>query len=320
MSAFSLHAAAAPTVGVELAGHRVSAVVLSSHRGKPSVAAHAAEPLPPGALVPSLTAPNIRDAALVVEALKRVLERVGGARRIGLIVPDPVAKVSLVRFQQVPSRAEDLDQLIRWQVRKAAPFAIEDAQVAFGHGARWSDGQEFVVAMARRDIVAEYEAVCEAAGAHAGLVDLSTFNVANVVLAGEGVGPTDWLLVNVAPDWVSMAIFRGGDLISFRSRSGDGDGTLADLVHQTAMYYEDRLSGAGFSRVLFCGAASSGVQPRGEVEQLRQSLAERLGTPVESVDPREAAVISDRLVGTVVLLDTVAPLVGMLVRDREAAA
>ena len=60
-----------------------------------------------------------------------MLERVGRPRRIGLIVPDPIAKVSLVRFEKVPARAQDLDQLIRWQVRKAAPFAIEDAQVSY---------------------------------------------------------------------------------------------------------------------------------------------------------------------------------------------
>ena len=101
-------------------------------------------------------------------------------------MPDPVAKVSLVRFEQVPPRAQDLDQLIRWQVRKAAPFPIEEAQVSYVAGLRAADGQEFVVSLARRDVVQEYEALCAAPGAHAGLVDLSTFNVVNAVLAGVG--------------------------------------------------------------------------------------------------------------------------------------
>ncbi len=39
-----------------------------------------------------------------------------------------------MRFEQVPARAQDLDQLIRWQVRKAAPFAIEEAQVSYVPG------------------------------------------------------------------------------------------------------------------------------------------------------------------------------------------
>ena len=52
---------------------------------------------------------------------------------------------------------------------------------------------------------------------------------------------------------------------------------------------------------------------------LRRSLEERLGTTVTPVDPRTAAALTDRIVGSPSLLDALAPLVGMLVRDREAA-
>jgi hypothetical protein len=80
---------------------------------------------------------------------------------------------------------------------------------------------------------------------------------------------------------------RGPDLIFFRNRLADTDGTLADLVHQSAMYYEDRLKGAGFSRVILCGAAASRRAADG---QHRTAAAQRgsARTPVESVDPRTA--------------------------------
>jgi Tfp pilus assembly PilM family ATPase len=323
MSRFSLSLthAAGPSVAVEIGSQRVSAVSVETRAGRAAVTAHAVEPLPPGAVVPSLTADNVHDRAAVVAAVTRVMERVGRPRRIGLVIPDPVAKVSLVRFERVATRAAELDQLIRWQVRKSAPFAIEDAQVSHVIGARTAEGQEFVVSVARRAVIAEYESVCADAGAHAGIVDLSTFNVVNAVLAGSPAPHADWLLVNVASDWASIAILRGAHLIFFRSRGADGEGTLADLAHQTAMYYEDRLSGAGLSRVLLCGAAAAGVlRPAGDVEQLRRSLEERLGTAVDTVDPRGAASLPDRIVAAPALLDTLAPLVGLLVRDREAAA
>src|SRR6185436_15612456 len=137
-----------------------------------------------GALVPSLTSANAHDRAAVVTALNRVLERMGRPRRIGLVIPDVVAKVSLVRFEKLPSRAQDLDQLVRWQVRKSAPFSVDDAQVSYVPGLRGADGHELIVSLARRDIIAEYEGLCAEAGAHAGLVDLATFNVVNAVLAG----------------------------------------------------------------------------------------------------------------------------------------
>ena len=61
--------------------------------------------------------------------------------------------------------------------------------------------------------------------------------------------PTDdWLVVHMRSDYTSIVIMRGGDVIYFRSKpEGDGD-PFADLVHQTTMYYQDRLSGQGFSR------------------------------------------------------------------------
>jgi Tfp pilus assembly PilM family ATPase len=319
----SLRDTSGPSVAVEIASNRVSAASLGWRGDEAVIAAHASEELPPGALVPSLTAPNMHDRAAVVAALHRVLERVGRPRRIGLIVPDLVAKVSLVRFEQVPARTQELDQLVRWQVRKTAPFAIEEAQITYVPGIRVGAEHEFVVSLARRDIVQEYEALAADAGAHAGIVDISTFNVINAVLASTtppAVPGGDWLLVNVAPDYASIVILRGPHLIFFRNRAADTDGTLADLVHQTAMYYEDRLSGAGFARVILAGAASAGLEHAGEFDQMRLSLERRLITPVETIDPRAAAALTDRITAGPELLDVLAPLVGLLLRDRETAA
>ena len=90
-------------------------------------------------------------------------------------------------------------------------------------------------------------------------------------------------------------ILRGPHLIFFRNRAAETDGTLADLVHQTAMYYEDRLQGGGFARVLLAGAAAAASASPREVDQVRRSLEERLATPVDTVDPRAAATLADRI-------------------------
>ncbi len=315
MSLFaSVHDAPAPDVAVEIAANRVSAAVLDRRGGEAVISAHAVEPLPPGALTPSLTTINTQNRTQVATALARVLDQVGRPRRVGLVIPDQVARVSLVRFEKVPSRAQDLEQLIRWQVRKAAPFPIEEAQIASVRGATAADGQEFVVTLARRSVIEEYEALCAEGGAHAGVVDLSTFNVVNAVLAAPPASTDDWLLVHVCADSASIAIVRGPHVIFFRNRAADADFSLADLVHQSAMYYEDRLQGAGFARVVLAGAAS------GDAEQARRSLEERLTTRVEAIDPRRAAALADRIAAAPPLLDALAPLVGLLLRDRAEVA
>jgi hypothetical protein len=319
----SLADAPPPAAAVEIAAHRVSAVAIETRSGRTVVAAQAVEALPDGALVPSLTAHNARERSVVLAVLQRVLDQIGRPKRVGLVVPDPVAKVSLVKFAQVPPRAHDLDQLIRWQVRKAAPFPIEEAQVSYERAARTADGQEFLVSLARRDVIVEYEELCAAAGAHAGLIDISTFNVVNAVIAGDvtpGAATGDWLLVNVAGDYASIVVLRGLDVILFRSRGADAEGTLADLVHQTAMYYEDRLEGGGFSRVLVCGASSLSARGSADVDQIRRGLEDRLGKAVETVDPRSAVSLTDRITASPAFLDTLAPLVGLLLRGKAGRA
>jgi Tfp pilus assembly PilM family ATPase len=322
MSGFflSLRDARGPAAAIEIASHRVSAARVERRGGRAIVTAHASEPLAEGQLVPSLTQTNVHDRAGVAGVVARVLAQVGTPRRVGLVVPDPIAKVSLLTFQDVPARPQDLDQLIRWQIKKASPFPLEEAQVAYEPGASTTEGQTYVVSAARRDIVQEYESLCADAGAHAGLVDLSTFHVVNAVLAGQGQAPADSLLVNLAPDWVSLTILRGGQVIFFRSRSADGDGTLADLIHQTAMYNEDRLHGTGFGQVLVCGTSLSGRQPAFDLDALTGSLEERLHASVHAIDPRLAMPFLDDTHASWGAFDAWTPVVGLLARAGGAAA
>ena len=178
---------------------------------------------------------------------------------------------------------------MRWQIKKTAPFPLEQAVVSFTPGARLAEGgQEFVVAVARRDVIAQYEQACALAGVHAGLVDLATFSIVNGVLASRAIPAGDWLLVHVTPSYTTLTVIRDGNVILFRNRGDDAEGTLADLVHQTAMYYEDRLQGGGFSRVMLAGGAAV----PGGADALRRNLEERLGLTVEPVDPRAAAALS----------------------------
>src|SRR5262249_28099857 len=142
-------------------------------------------------------------------------------------------------------------------------------------------------------------------------VDIATFNVINAELAGSNASRGDWLLVNVAADSSSIAILRGEHVIFFRNRAAEAEGTLIDLVHQSAMYYEDRLQGAGFTQVILAGAGT------GDVEQVGRELEARLGTAVLTIDPRGAAALTDRIAAAPALLDTLAPLVGMLLRDTR---
>jgi Tfp pilus assembly PilM family ATPase len=305
-----------PEVAVEIDRGHVGAARVEWRGGRAVVAAHAIEPLPAGAVSPALVALNMPDVGLVGQAVGRVLAQIGGrAHRVALIVPDTVAKVSLLRLEKIPAKAADLREIVRWQIRKSAPFPVEQGVLSVSPGAPVPDGgRELIVALAREDIVRQYEQACAMAGAHAGIVDLATFGVLSSVVAGGGAPASDWLLVHVAGSGITLAVIRGTHLVFFRHRAEESEGTLADLVHQTAMYYEDRLSGSGFARVWLAGTATLP-----DADAVRRDLEARLGATVERVDPGTAAALVDRIETTPELGDALAPLVGVLRRQGGAA-
>ena len=308
-----------PAAAVEINPRRVTAAVIADQGGTRVLSSYAGEPLPAGAVEAALNGPNVHDAAALTAAIRTVLDRLSSRpKRIALVLPDSVGKLSLVRFEKIPAKVQDLDQLIRWQVRKAAPFKIEDAQVSWIPGIVPPEGgREYIVTVARRDIIQSYERACEAAGAYPGIVDLATVNLINAVLGTDTrLAPaTDWLLVHVAADYSTMAVIRGSNVIFFRTRASDKDDDLADLVHQTAMYHEDRLGGGGFARVVLAGASLRGPDV---ADLLRRELEARLGTRVEALDFRNAVALRDRIAAAPELLDSLAPAIGLILRERVA--
>ena len=304
-----------PAVALEITARQVTAARLGDG-APPAVEATAVVPLPAGAVVPALSAANMADAAVVASAVKEALDRTGAARHVALVIPDAVARVAIVKLEEVPARAADLDALLRWHVRKSLPFKLDEAQVTYGSGpATLGPGREFLVVAARRDIVAEYEAPCLAAGAHPGLVDLATTSLVNLQLAA-GAPEGDWLLVHLAPDSATLAVVRGGQVIFHRHRGAEGSETVADLAHQTAMYYEDRLQGTGLGRVVVAGAESGPGGPEG-AEAVRREIADRLGARVEALDP-SGVVALNGVASASGLREQLAPLLGCLLRKDQA--
>ncbi len=312
----SLFAPTPPSVAVELAHKRVTVVEVGRGGSGLAVVGYASEALPDEAILPSLTGTNIADVGTVADAVRRAAERagVGSVSRVALIVPDSIARVSLLPFEQVPAKAADVEQLVRWQLKKATPFPIEEAQVSWMPAHRTPQGPVLAGVVARRDVVAQYESVAAAAGMHAGIVDLASFNVMNAVVGAGAAPASDWLLVVMAPEATSMLIGRGPDLMFYRNRAAVEEETLSALVHQTAMFHEDRLGGTRFGSVYLCGGGLGAG-----AEQARREISARLNVPAEIVDVRKAADLAARTGASTDVLDAIAAPVGVLLRDRKAA-
>ena len=173
------------------AGH-VAAARLTWRGGEATVAAHAVEPLPAGAVVPSLARAQHRRRASGRSGHRaggrRVSARASAARRWSFPIPWPRCRWSdSTRCRPArpiwPSWCDG-------RCGRRAPFPIEQAVVSFTPGGKPAEGgQEFIVTLARATISSRStKQACARAGLHAGLVDIATFSIINGVLA-TGAAP-----------------------------------------------------------------------------------------------------------------------------------
>ncbi len=303
-----------PDATVEITADRVSALVIDVRSGRPTVTAVATSVVRAGAVTPGFVASNIHDAAAVTAAIGDVVGRLGArVRRIALVVPDAMARVSLVRLEHLPARREDLAQLVQWQVRKGVPFAPEEARVSFVPGTSTAAGHEFLATVVRAGVLAEYEKVCADAGLQAGLVDIATTAAVNLRLSGSAPSG-DWLLVHVREDACAVVVLRGDRVLFYRTRTDEDRVDVGDFVHQAVMYYQDRLEGKGFQAVYVAGGGSA----EWPVDVVRQNIEARIGATALLLDPGGFVALPGA-VSPVASRDVLIPLTGMALRALELA-
>ncbi len=306
-----------PNVAIEVGSGRVTVASISGagSKGRATVSAWASEPLPSGAVVPSLAGQNVQARDEVIAAMRRALEKAGlrSVRRAALVIPDSAAHVSFVDLEAVPARAADLDRVLRWQLRKALPFPVDQARMSHMVAHAEAGRTTLAATLAKFDVLAEYESLCTALGIQAGIVDLASFNVANAVMA-TGLATGDSLLVCLAPEATTLLILRKTDLMFYRHRASAGDEPIGTLVHQTAMFHVDRLGGSTFDRVWIAG---SSAHPGG-AGVFKAEVEARLGVPVDPVNVRDLATV--RTGGSALSdVDPLAASVGVILREMRVA-
>jgi type IV pilus assembly protein PilM len=213
--------------------------------------------------------------------------------RVSLILPDNLAKVSIVTLPEKPATRNQLRELLRFKLRRSIPFRLEDAVISSHALPSPGPEQHYLVAVMLRSVVEQYEAALDAVGARPGLVDLCTpslFNLVRPVLQKAASAGADAALLNCTRGYFTLMIVRTDRVVFFRCKSyasgedENGTGRLSVLSRELASslsYYTDKLGGAGVG-TLFVRATSPGLD---EVIP----VLERVGaTTVRAIDASES--------------------------------
>lgn len=244
-----------PAVAVALEeGEAVLVRVGRRRRGRPVVEVLGAQPLPEHAVPASPFESDPGSLDELVERLRALYQATGvKPGRVSLVLPDNLAKVTLVALPERPGSRRQLEQILRFRMRRAVPFRAEDAVLSYQIVEQQAAGTSVLVAVMRRALVEHYERALAAVGARPGLVDLATPNLLNLCrdeLSAAGSG-SDVALLNSTPAYFTLVILRAGRLIFFRCKTygardepARSDELLAREIAGSFSYYQEKLGGS----------------------------------------------------------------------------
>lgn len=252
-----------PGAAVEIGPAEIVLVRLKPRRrGKPTLEAHQSRPTPEDAGGTSIFRPTLSSTEPIIDRVRELFEKTGTKPgRVSIVIPDNLAKISIVNLPERPASRRQLDELVRFKLRRAVPFRLEEAAITYQLLPTRDRGVDVLVAVMRRFVVEQYEGVLAAVGARPGLVDLCTPNVLNLAqsrltaLAGDG---RDVAFLNCAYGYFTLVILRGGRPIFYRCKSlahadEDPAAPIDDVVREVVnsfAYYRDKLEGSEIAALL----------------------------------------------------------------------
>jgi hypothetical protein len=238
-----------PPFAVEVSSQRLIGVALERSKTGIALVGSRVVALAPGVVAPSLGRPAIGDAPGFREALRQT----GFTGRFSLLLPDRVAKLTFVELEQEPGSIAETTELIRWKLKRSTPFRVEDGRISFeafpGNGVT-----HCLVSLVHEQVVQQFEEIVGELGYEAGLIDVSSLNLWNLV---EAALPAEEavLLLNITEDSGSALVARGGRPVFIRCKSPAGMEALSfeefrTELHPTLLYYQDRLGGEPIRRAV----------------------------------------------------------------------
>lgn len=276
-----LHAMPHPSLVVEIAADHIAAVRWGSARGQ--LDAVGVESLPAGAVTPSPIETNVAQPDTVRSVLRGIFDRVPHrGTPLALLVPDPVVRVFILPFESLPRRSEEALPLLRWRLKKSVPFDVDETVVSWMRQTGRHENLEVITAVARQQIIREYEEIVQSLGGYAGVVMSSTLAALPLL---EERGAT--LFVRISGKTLTTVIVHGASLCVYRSTEMPVDATvldpqaMLDEVFPAVAYYQDTW-GATIDRARLAGFG-------GREEAFRSALAGEMKISVGPIAEAEGA-------------------------------
>jgi hypothetical protein len=233
-----MDAMAHPPLAIEISRERIAAARWSRNGTIEDIAV---VPVSSGAIVPSLVETNLADVAAVRTALGKACGRLRAKNEeIAVLLPDPVIRVFVQKFEEFPRATSEALALLRWKLRKSVPFDGGEMWMSYMKRPARGGGVNVAAALARLRIVREYEELVKSVDLHAGIIMSSS--LAAVALLEE-TPPT--LLARISDGMLTITVVRDGELCVYRCTELPAQAAeltpqmLLDEIFPVAAYFQD---------------------------------------------------------------------------------
>jgi hypothetical protein len=195
-------------------------------------------PLPSGVVKPSPTADNIPQPSTVAPQVRALLTRPDGKhrvekggwlselpRRIAVLLPDATVRTTVLSLDQLPSRPEEREALIRWRLGQEQIFPLNNARVVsqvFNSHREGSERRYTVLAVAiQESVLRQYESLCESVSlipSEVGIISLRLVDLWKKVSPGAGWLGRDVLWITISDRSLTIMVFQQGQVVFYRCK------------------------------------------------------------------------------------------------------
>jgi type IV pilus assembly protein PilM len=341
-----------PVVGLDIGSSAVKAIELKPNGSKGfKVSAYASESIPPDTIVDGA----VIDAVTVADAIRRIFDTKRFKAKD--VVASLSGNAVIVKKIALPVMTDaELADSIHWEAEQYIPFDIQDVHLDYqvldrGASDPGKQTMDVLLVAAKKDKIADYTGVISQAGRTAVIVDVDAFAVQNCFEANYGVASGVTVLLNAGASAINVNIVRGDQSLFTRDISIGGNayteaiqkefgltfeaaelakqGIVADVtfedvravlrtvtdtvlleIEKTFDFFKATTADEHIDRIVICGGAS-------RVDGFGELLSERLGAPVERLDPFKAIELDPARLGGALpddVASTAAVAVGLALR------
>jgi type IV pilus assembly protein PilM len=311
-------------VGIDIGSSSVKLVQLKEQKGVYSLVNIGIVPLPSEAIVDN----TLMDTSSIVEGIKSLV------KGLAIRATDAACSISgnsvIIRKIGFPSMtSEELEDQIQWEAEQYIPFDINDVNIDFqiiSPDEHDPSRMNVLLVASKKDIINDYVAVFGEAGLRLTVVDVDSFAVQNCFDTNYEVDPEEIIaLVNIGASIMNLNIVKGGTSLFTRDVqmggnlyteeiqkrlsisgeeaekikvSGQHRERLADIVgrindtismeiHRSLDFYNSSAGDGRISRIFLSGGGA-------KIPSLTEALNQRLGLPVEIIDPFQKIKVADK--------------------------